>query len=139
MNKKFHASLLVLALLLSMSTLAVAAVKDFPKFSIDVPAGWTSSQDGPTVILIADDKTASISITVGDTEGETIETLAKAFTQELKGSAPTPKDGGYTFTFKSGAVESNAFITGEGKEYALFVVTGTHASIPAIMESLKEK
>jgi hypothetical protein len=138
MFKKLAMLLAVFTLCLSAST-AFAEMKTFPKFKVDVPAGWTASQDGETVILVANDKSASVSITVASTQGMTLKDLAAAMAQQLKGSQPQAFDDGYYFTFKSEAVESSAIITGDDKEYALFVSTGDSPQIEQIMNSLEDK
>ena len=138
---KMKWGLSTLAMILLLCGTAFAAVQDFPKFKIDVPSDWTASQQGPTVILVANDKSASISITVGPMEGASIEDLAKAFSKELKGSAPTATDGGFEFTFTSGAVPSQAFIADnpDTKEYVLVAVTGENPKVGDILNSLQDK
>lgn len=142
MFKKIFALFLVLAFGLVASA-AFAETKSFTKFTIDVPADWTSSQEGPTVILVANDKSASISITVDATEGASVKDLAAAFSKELGGSEPKPESesGGYEFTFTKGAAESQALIVvdDETKEYALFVITGDNPKIEEIINSLEDK
>ncbi len=126
-----------LVLSFSLCIAASAAVKEFPKFSVDVPAGWSASEQDGTVILMADDKTASVSITRGDTDGASFVDLAKAFAKELKGTEPQEQDGVYVFTFNGGA--STAILGGEGKEYALMVMSGKSDKFEAIMGSIKDK
>lgn len=138
MKMRWGAATLVLFLLLCGT--AFAAVQDFPKFKIDVPADWTSSQNGPTVILIANDRSASISITVAPTEGATLDVLAKAFAKEFKGSDPVASNGGYEFSFK-GTAESHALIleNPDTKEYVLVVITGENPKVPEILNTLQDK
>ncbi|MDR2488178.1 MAG: hypothetical protein LBD42_01550 [Desulfovibrio sp.] len=140
MRTKFTATLTLLAFCLTAS-LAFAGVMSFPKFKVNVPDGWEASQEGPTVILAANDKSASISITIAETEGMAIKDLAMGFSQALSGSEPQAdtESGGYQFTFKKGAVESDALLTVEGKNYLLLVVTGENPQIQNILGSLEEK
>ena len=130
-----------LALFLLLCGGAFAAVQDFPKFKIDVPSDWTSSQAGPTVILIANDKTASISITVAPTEGAPLAELAKAFVNELKGTDLAPESGGFSFTFKSGEAASRALLmeNPDTKEYVLIAITGENPKVSQILGSLQDK
>ena len=138
---KMKWGLLTLAMILLLCGTAFGAVQDFPKFKIDVPSDWTASQEGPTVILLANDKSASISITVGPMGGASLEDMAKAFSKELKGSAPTATDGGFEFTFNAGAVSSQAFIADnpDTKEYVLVAVTGENPKVADILNSLQDK
>ena len=138
---KMKWSVSVLALVLLLCTTASAAVQDFPKFKIDVPDDWSTSQSGPTIILLANDRSASISITIAPTEGVPLEQLAKAFSQELKGSAPAAGSGGFEFSFKAGEAESQALIleNPDSKEYVLIAVTGQNPKIPDIINSLQDK
>jgi hypothetical protein len=141
MGTKFTAILALLALCLTAATV-FAEVKSFPKFKVNVPAGWETSQEGPTVGLVAKDQSASISITVDDMQGKALKDLAAAMSQELKGSAPQANpEGGYEFTFKQGEVESSVFISADdnGKQYYMIVVTGENPQIAEILNSLEEK
>lgn len=138
MLRKFGITLAVSVMCLFAAT-AFAEVKTFPKFKVDVPAGWTDSQDGDTVILAAGDKSASVSITVASTQGMSLKDLAAAMSQQLKGSPPQSLGDGYHFTFKAGAVESDAILSGDATTYVLFVATGEHPQIEHIMNSLEDR
>ncbi len=139
MFKKLTTILALFALCLMAGT-SFAAVKTFAKFKVDVPSNWTASEEGPTVTMIAKDKSASISITVDKTNGMSLKDLATAFSKELKGSKPEADDDTYTFTFKPGeGVESKAVIAVDGKEYYLFVITGENDQIEDIMGSIEDK
>jgi hypothetical protein len=99
--------------------------------------------EGPTAILIAKDKSASISITIAPMEGETLANLAKAFSKTLKGSNPEPyeESGGFSFTFKSGAAESKALLmeNPDTKEYVLIAITGENPQVGEILSSMSDK
>ena len=140
MRKTFTATFVLLALCL-MASVAFAGVTTFPKFNINVPDDWKASEQGPTVILVANDNSASISITVAATEGMSLKDLAAAFSKELKGSTPQhdSENDIYYFTFKKGAVESNAVISVDGTQYCLLVITGDNPKIEDIIGSLEEK
>ena len=140
MRIKITATLVALALCLAASS-AFAEVKSFPKFKIDVPAGWTSLQEGPTVILVANDKSASISITIADTNGVSAKDLAAAFAKELKGNEPKfdAETDAYEFKFTSGGVENQATLTVEGKEYLLLTIAGENPQVYDILDTLEDK
>ena len=139
--KRLSALAAVLALVLASA--AFAGVQDFGSFTVDVPAGWTATQDGETVGIVKNDNTASISISVDSTDGASAKELADAFVEALKGKNLKQDSGAYTFSFDNGnGVNSEAILMAEGGKYALFVVTGKEnapAEVSAIVNSLTEK
>ena len=139
--KRTLAAIAVLAVVLSAAS-AFAFVQQFGKFSVDVPEGWGANQEGSTVILIKNDRTASMSITVADTEGMNRKALAEAFVKELNGrDLERDDDGDYTFTMtNANGVDSHALLTGDDEEYCLFVMTGIENArdeMTAILGSVK--
>lgn len=136
--------LALVAVLVFVATAAFGAVQDFSKFSLDVPAGWSASEQDDTVTLIADDKTASMTISVASTEGNSLEVVANSLSETLKGTKPeVDADGDYSFTFDNGnGVTSHALITGADGMFCAFVMTGIEnkaSDIQAILGSLKVK
>lgn len=139
---------LALTLVAVFAAASFAAVQDFGAFTLDVPANWTASQQGPTTVFTKNDNTASLSITVAETQGYALKDLADAFVGEFKKTfksvgTPEASDGGFTWTMVTpNDVESKAILAGEGSKYALFVVTGAENApddISAMMDSLTEK
>jgi len=140
--------LTALTLVAVFAAASFAAVQDFGAFTMDVPDGWTASQQGPTSIFTKNDNTASLSITVAETQGYSLKDLADAFVAEFKksfASVGTPEGdaNGYSWvmTTNNGA-ESKAILSGDDSKYALFVVTGGENApddISAMMDSLTEK
>ena len=129
----------VLAVLV-FSAAAFAAVQDFKDFTVDVPDDWTATQDGATVAVVANDKSAALSITMEDREGKEPKDLAAGFAQALKGSEPVLEDNVYTFTFKNEAgVESKAILSTEGDKYLMLVITGENPKLEALIDSIQEK
>ena len=129
-----------LGAVLVFSATAFAALQEFKDLAIEVPDGWTGHQDGDTVAVIANDKSASLSITLGKTEGKDAKTLAKEFAQALKGSEPVFEDDVYTFTFKGESqVESKAIISTDDGQYMLLVMTGTHPELEDVINSMTMK
>lgn len=141
MLKKSIGALAVLAVL-AFSAVAFAEVKDFGDFTVDVPDDWAAAQNGTTVAITANDKSAAISVTVESTGGTPLKDLAAAFSQQLKGSEPALDDDVYRFTFTNpNGVESNAFLTEneDGKKYCLIVVTGENPALGGILDSITDK
>ncbi len=132
---------LVFALLISVS--AFAGVQEFGSLVIDVPAGWTATQDGTTVGIVKNDSSASMSVTLETNEGVSIHDLATAYAKELNGTEPTQIKGGtfdgdWTFNFGN----SEALISGDDKNYILIVVTGADnaaSELTAMMDSIAIK
>ena len=135
--------------LLALSALAVfaaatafAGVQDFGIFKADIPAGWTAEQDGSTVGIVKDDSTASMSVTVEDNDGTSIDDLAAMFVKELKGDNLTKdSEGNAVFEFTNvNGVRSRAVLNCDTKHFGLIVITGmenAQAEILAIIDSLK--
>ena len=125
---------------LAFSAAAFAAVQDFKDFTVDVPDDWTATQDGATVAVVANDKSAALSITMEDREGKEPKDLAAGFAQALKGSEPVLEDDVYTFTFKNEAgVESRAILSADDERYFLLVITGQNPELEALIDSIQEK
>ena len=114
------------ALMAVLGASAVSAeVKDFGIFKADILAGWTAEQDGNTVGIVKDDKTASMSVTVEENDGTSLADLADAFVKELNGeNLTTDEDGNAVFEFtSSNGVKSRAVLNADEKNFALIVVT----------------
>ena len=132
--------ILALALVLGLAFSASAAVQDFGAYTVDVPDDWSASKDGSTTAIIAKDNSGAVSITLEATNGMSAEALAKAFVEQLKGTAPTKiAENTYSFTFKQNDVESKCVLEVDGAQYALVVITGQNPKAEAIVNSLKEK
>ena len=123
MKKIFYAALLILIL----NSCAHSEIKEFKRFSIDVPEDWTSTEypDADTVSLIANDKTSSMSITITPTGGTGLREIAGAYMKELKATdSELNPDGAYIFQFNNGL--SHGILRGfdNGDYYMLVVLTG---------------
>ena len=129
----------VLAVLV-FSAAAFAAVQDFKDFTVDVPDDWTATQDGTTVVVVANDKSAALSITMDKRDGMEAKDLAAAFAEKLKGSEPVLEDDVYHFDFKNEAgVESRAILSTEGDKYLMLVITGQNPKLEALIDSIQGK
>jgi hypothetical protein len=132
--------LLTLLFLFVMVASASGSTVTFPKFTVDVPEGWTYSQDGTVVALLAPGHTAAISIVRDKTQGMTGKDLATAMSRQLKGTKPIPADDGFRFTFKNKhGVESKSFLAINGEEYIMFTITGQDPHISQILNSIKDR
>ena len=134
-----------LVLVLAFGAGAMAEVQDFGIFKADIPAGWSAQQDGNTVGIIKDDKTASMSVTVEENDGTSLSDLAEAFVKELNGRNLTTDEHGnavFEFTAKLGA-ESRAVLNADDKHFALIVITfgdgvpeETRSTVSGILDTL---
>ena len=135
--------LAVLSVMAVLFTAACAfgAVQDFGKFTLDIPSGWTGSQDGSTVAVVKDDSSSAMSITFDSAEGASLEELAAAFAKELNATSPAATgDGDYTFSFNQNGVESKCLLSGGEGMYILVVMTGDDtAGMAAIMDTFAFK
>ena len=75
--------LAALALVLSV-TGAFGEVKDFGRFTIDVPEGWTATQTGDTGIVTRNDNMAQFTMTITDTGGKSLSELVEAEVNSYK-------------------------------------------------------
>lgn len=140
---------LALAAVLALVLTAAAFAQDFGAFTMDIPAGWTASQNGPTAIVAKDDKTASLSVTIMPAEGNSAKTFAEAFAEEFKKSfatVTTPEadsDGTYSWDMVTAeGVKSYAMLAVEDGKCKLTVMTALENApedIAAMLESIKEK
>lgn len=132
---------LAIAFLLLLNGSALA--QEFSKFSMDIAAGWTCVEEG-SIVIMAPNKEAAISIACETLEGVTAEAAASAFSKKLNGSEPQKeKDDVYSFTFTSNGVKSKSFCSLKNNRFTLITVTdptGRHAlAIQKMLATLKEK
>ena len=135
--------LLALTLVAVFAAASFAGVQDFGKFTIDVPEGWTATQDGETVGIVKNDNSAALSISVDSTEGASLKEIADEFVKALNGRNLTFTDGTYQFEMtNANGVDSKAVLSGDDSKYALFVITGAENApdeITKMLDSVKEK
>ena len=139
----------VLAAVLALVIASAAFAYDFGAFTMDVASGWSASVNGPTGIVMKDDKTASLSVTITPAEGNTAKTLAEAFAAEFGKSfakVSTPEadsDGSYSWEMTTAeGVVSNAMLAVEDGKCKLVVMTGLDTAggeMAAMLETIKEK
>ena len=129
---------LALTLVAVFAGASFAGVQDFGKFTIDVAEGWTAEQDGETVGIVKNDNSASMSISV-----DSLKEIADEFVKALNGRNLTFADGTYRFEMtNANGVDSKAVLSGDDKNYALFVITGAENApdeISKMLDSVVEK
>ncbi len=127
---------LAVALVLAFALTASAEIKQFARFSVDVPEGWTTAQEGDTVNITAKDNSASLSVTLSSTRGVSIKDIAAGLSRQHKGSEPEESNGSFTFALNDG--RSNATVVGDDKDFLSLIITGEHAQLGDIIDSIKE-
>lgn len=128
---------------------AFGAVQDFGKFTVDVAAGWTATQDGPSAVIVKNDNTASLTITVSPSEGASAKDLAFALADQAKSSYPTvgtpeaDSDGDYSWTMvNANGVENHALLRVDGGDFMLITMAGLDSAgeeISAMLGSIEDK
>ncbi|MBR0167660.1 MAG: hypothetical protein IJQ08_03215 [Synergistaceae bacterium] len=140
---------LAAVLVVVLSAAAFAGVQEFAKFTINVADGWTAVDNQGTAVITKNDNTAQLTISVADAGGATKAQLAEAFVAEFKktfaevGTPVADEDGDYSWEMKTtnGAV-SEAYLSADGSDFMLFVVTNRQAAaddISAMLGSIKDK
>ncbi|WP_027177821.1 hypothetical protein [Maridesulfovibrio bastinii] len=137
--KKISIPVLVCLIMLLVPVVSFATMQTFSNFSIDVPQGWQTMENGNVVALIAPDRSASMSIAFDSAQGMSAADLANAFVLQMKGSTPQPlDDGGYAFTFTTAnGIESQSILYVEGNQYMMITTTGDHPDFGRIIDSLE--
>jgi hypothetical protein len=129
-----------LVFVLALATAALAGTVEFSKLTVDVPDGWTASEQDKLIALTAPKNVAAISIVWDNTDGIPGKDLAKAMSAELKGTTPVLEDGSYTFTFKNkNGIVSQSILMADKKEYMMLTITGEHPQLARVLKSIKEK
>ncbi|MDL2263214.1 hypothetical protein LJC31_01030 [Synergistaceae bacterium OttesenSCG-928-I11] len=133
--------LLAVLLVLIFAVCASAEIKEFKKFKVDLPTGWTAQEEGATVSLYSQDKKSGVSVTMGSLEGAKPEDVVKNLANGLKGSKPEKdEDDIYSFSLKGTEGEDieAAFLTENG-EYVLIMFYGTDPALEGILDSFEGK
>jgi hypothetical protein len=115
-----------------------AEVKKFKDFSADVPAGWTSEDDGEgTVTFTSKDGGAAVTITVAAHDGASAKEITEAFREELKGKEPNAFDEGFVFEYTNdNGVKGLCVVTTDEKNFLAITGTGDDPNIEAIINSV---
>lgn len=133
--------LLMMACMLALAPASsFATVQSFTNFTLDVPDGWTATENGSVLALIAPGNVASMSIVLDDSQGMDIASLANVFVSQMHGeNLQATDDGGYEFSFKNPAgIDSHSILYLEDGKYLLMTVTGEHPDMGRILDSLQE-
>ncbi|MDR1921546.1 MAG: hypothetical protein LBS31_07380 [Candidatus Adiutrix sp.] len=140
MAKKISVLIVALALCSTLWHPAWAAPREFSRFKVDVPDGWTAAEAGNTVNMTANDGSSFVSISLDSLQGKMMEEAAKACAGRLNGSPPRFDSyvDGYIFTFKNEkGLDATAVVIGGDNEYFLVTMAGAkQARLDGILSSL---
>ncbi len=137
-RKGFAAAIAVLVL--AIAAVSFAGTHSFTRFTLDVPEGWTTQEDGGVVALYAPGNAAAISIVMESADGVAAADIAKVMSGQLNGTPPVAENAGYSFTFKNAqGVASTSRVFVENNEFIMVTVTGEHPQAAGILQSIKEK
>lgn len=138
MKKKAAGLLFILVLVYAVS--ASAAIRDFTKFRLNVPDGWTATENNSVLFLMSPGNAASVSIASDSAAGMNAKELAEVMTETLKGSQPVAEKGGYSFLFDSGAgIETKAFLFVRDEQFVMITITGTDPQLNGVLGSISQK
>ncbi len=134
--------ILFIALIL-LSVRAFADIHESKYFSIEIPEGWSVSENGSVVNIKADDNSGSLMIIADSLGGESLDELVADFVGELGATAVTvDSQDNYTFEFPD--ENRQATLTGGQDEdfYMLIAGSGLEQSgdvLLNILDSLEMK
>ena len=146
MKKLFSA--LVLALSLSVAPLASAAVQefgpDFGRFTVDVPAGWTTQNIDGGVVVVNAAKDTSVAIACAKNNGESAKDIASAVAQQSGFVNPTIErgddDSTYVVSGQINGQDTNTVIVTEDDLLFVISIAGKDMdAASAIVDTLEGK
>lgn len=133
--KKFAAALSLFLLLAAGEALAI--VKEFDYLSVDVPKGWKVSHKDGSVRVRKADKSASITITLEDRNGRSLDEIASGLSgRNIK--LEKDEEGDYVYKSEDGDVQ--VLLSELMNFYMLINMKGVKSAeeeLTAIMESIE--
>ncbi len=123
---------------------ALAEVRDFGYFTIDVPPHWTAEKDEEGVYLTANDGSSVLSIMNGTLdEGTTLAEVAHKLAQRFKGTGLRDLGGGQAFSFtysdRTTGHRAVSMITAVGNRFMYITQVGENDEVDLIVSSMKAK
>lgn len=132
-----------------LASSAFAEIRDFGKFSVDVPDGWEVRQENSTVLLSNMEKTAAMTITVEAANGSSAQALAQSLSGQFRlafarVNAPQAElDGSYHWDMIAGnGMLTRAKVSVKGENYLLLTMSNMEAApgdFAAMLQSIREK
>lgn len=138
---------LCMALILALNVTASAGVKNFGPLSVEVPRGWTASQQGSATVIKSSRSNASVTVAVNPMGEASLRDIAGKLCEQMNGhDLERDSDGDYTFFFTNHAgAECFAILTAsDDGRYILLSASGFNScnnnecsDIEAIIDSLE--
>ena len=138
--KKFFALVCAAALLFALGTAFAEPIK-FPNgLTVDVAPGWFYEGEDDNIVLIAEDQSCAITITVVAAEGVTGRDAAFGMSKEHGGSEPQEiGEDFYFYSFQNeNGVECRVFVGAEDGKLKVISITGDHQDVEDILNSIEE-
>ena len=141
--KKF----LLTVIIFSLTLPAMASVKHFGPLSVDVPKGWTASQQGSATVIKSLRSNASVTVAVNPMGEASLGEIAGRLCEQMNGhDLERDSEGDYTFLFTNHAGAGCFALltdTGDGR-YILLSASGVDScsnnecsEIEAVIDSLE--
>ena len=137
--------LLLVCAVLVFAGCSFAEVKKFKDISADVPAGWTTNDDGEGVVFTSPNGAAAVTITFAPHEGASAKEIvedyrANALYWQLKCQEPKPIDNpkGFVFEYTNAAgVKGVCFVSTDENNFLVITGIGEDPGMDAIVDSIK--
>lgn len=120
--KRLFALSVLLAVLLSSA--AYGKVRDFGKFTVNVPKGWTAEHEGSKVTLMKG--SMMMEITLDSRGGRSLEAVAKEIAEMYGSSDLEDIEDDYIFTYVEDGIEGFGRVSSPKKGMYLFVLISPH-------------
>lgn len=138
---------LCMTIILALNVTAFAGVKTFGPLSVEVPSGWTASQQGAATVIKSSRSNASVTVAVNPMGEASLGDIAERLCEQMNGrELERDSDGDYTFYFTNHAgAECFAMLSdAEDGRYILMSAAGLEtedekikSEIEAVIDSLE--
>ncbi len=147
MTKKTLTYAMIVLLSMALCGAAAAARKKFTDFSLDVPAGWTSSEHtddkgAKTAVLVNRAKKITLMIGMEGLGGKNTKAKAEEFAKLVGSKVENLGEGVFSVTFQAEGGKTKAIIIDaeDGKNFLGIAITGNEndPEVAAIIDSLDD-
>lgn len=142
----FARIIMALALLLSLSPARSigAEIKEFDKFTLDIPPNWSAEQNEGGVYITVNDGSAIVSILSGTfDEGTSLSKAAANLAQRLRGDTPRDHGNGQAFSFTyidpNTGHQAVSLVTAVGAMFVYITQIGENEEADHIIRSIKPR
>ena len=119
---------------------AQAAVKEYAKFTIDVPDDWTETKfQEHGADFTAPDKSCTIGVAVFPKGEQSLEAMAKTIADHYKGTIEKDADGDFFVEYKKDGKDGHGALMQDGDFVISISILGEHPKAETIINSVKPK